>query len=171
MRKQLTKSFSLIIIALAAGTFLFSACSDNNGSKPKKNLNIAATVQNNSSLSTLSDLVSVQGLADTLSQTGPITLFAPTNSAILKAGLADSSDSTIKQVLEYHIVNQNLTYQDLLQRDSASIVALNGDTLYFKTKGDSVTINNGQAVITSKGTKAANGTIFVIDSLLTPPSK
>jgi uncharacterized surface protein with fasciclin (FAS1) repeats len=76
-----------------------------------------------------------------------------------------------KLILEYHIVRMNLTYENLQNKDSSTAETLNGDTLYFTTKGDSVIINGGQAVITSKGTEATNGTIFTLDTLLTAPSK
>jgi uncharacterized surface protein with fasciclin (FAS1) repeats len=168
MIKSFTKPF---ILTLAIGIFMFAACDNNSSPAPEDNLNIAETVQNQSDLSSLSDMLADYGLSDTLSQEGPLTLFAPDNDALSPVGFAfsDSTDSAAKAALEYHIVAKNLTYEDLQGLDKA--VALSGDTLYFSTRGDSVIINDGQAVITSEGIEASNGTVFVIDTLLTAPSK
>jgi uncharacterized surface protein with fasciclin (FAS1) repeats len=167
MIKSVTKLLT-VTVALTIGGLLFSACSDNNNPKPKK-LSITQTVQEQGNLSSLSDLLTETGLTDTLSQNGPMTLFAPTDEALSSTDFSD--DSTKKSVLKYHIVDANLTYENMLDGGSTTVTALNGDEISIDTKGDSVIINNGQAVITEKGQEAANGTIFMIDTLLAAPSK
>jgi uncharacterized surface protein with fasciclin (FAS1) repeats len=167
MIKSVTKLFT-VTIALTIGGLLFSACSDDNSPNPQ-NLTIAQTVQKQGSLSTLSDLFTETGLTDTLSQDGPLTLFAPTDEALSSTDFSD--DSTKKSILKYHIVDMNLTYENLLEEGSTTVTTLNGEKISIDTKGDSVIINNGQAVITAKGREAANGTIFTIDTLLSAPSK
>jgi uncharacterized surface protein with fasciclin (FAS1) repeats len=170
MAKLLSKSLT-ITFALSIGALMFSACSDHNGSNPKNKMNVAEIVQNQESLSSLNGLLSKHELSDTLSQGGPVTLFAPDNNALSNTSLSDSTDLAAKSVLEYHIVASNLTYKNLKKQDSVSYVTLNGDSLYFTAKGDSIFINGGQAVITKKGATATNGTIFTIGSVLTMPSK
>lgn len=165
MSKSLIKFMGPLLVA---AVLLFNAC-DDNSSSPQNNFNIAKTVQSQSNLSSLSELITGHGLTDTLSQDGPVTLFAPSNDALSKADLSGSSDKEIKSALEYHIVPLNLTYENLQSRDSAE--TLNGNYLYFTTEGNSVIINGGQAVITSTGTEATNGIIFTIDTLLTTPEK
>jgi uncharacterized surface protein with fasciclin (FAS1) repeats len=170
MIKSVTKPF-MLTLTLLAGVIMFAACDNNSSPAPDNNTTIAETVQSQSNLSSLSDMLSDHGLIDTLSQDGPLTLFAPDNDAWSQVDslLSDIPDSTVKRGLEYHIVAMNLTYDDLKGLDK--VKTLSGDTLYFSTKGDSVIINDGQAVITSEGTEASNGTVFVVDSLLSPLAK
>lgn len=161
LKKPLILTFTLFIAVL-----LFSACEDDNG-PGGDNLNIAETVETESNLSTLDDLLSEYGLADRLSQEDPLTLFAPTDEALSKEDLDGLTDEEITDLLEYHIVSTNLTFENL--QDANSAESLNGDSLFFSFEDDIVFINENQDEITSEGIETTNGIIFKVDTLLKAP--
>ncbi len=161
MTKFNTKLFPALFLLLSVA-LTFTAC-DGNGSDPDPDdLNITEIIAVEGELSALNQALADTDLGNTLSDEGPATLFAPVNDA-----LPDTlSGEELTEALKYHIVEMNLTYDNL--QDIESVVTLSGDSLFFSAENDTVTINDAQAVITSDGMEASNGTVFVIDTLLTP---
>ena len=121
--------------------------------------------------STLVAAVKAAGLADTLSGTGPFTVFAPTNAAFSKLGkttidalLADPEK--LKSILTYHVVSKQLAASDVLGMSSVSTV--NGANAVISLKNGAAYINNAR--ITKTDIMASNGVIHVIDTVILPPS-
>lgn len=157
---KLSTTLKPLLLLLLLSIVTFTACEDD--SDPVDTLSVAETVAINSDLSSISQALVTAGLADTLSGEDPVTLFAVANSAFPD----DLSGDSLTNALKYHIVQMNLTFENLKTLESA--VTLSGDSLYFSASNDAITINNDQAVITSEGIEAANGVVFVIDTVLTP---
>lgn len=164
MLNAIPKSLKLCL-ALLVGVTLFTACDDDDGSGPSGDLTVAETIETESNLSSAYELISAQELADTLNSDGPVTVFIPTDAALEEEDLSDMSDEEIQTLLKYHIVWQNLTFDEL--KDTESVETFNGDSLYFSADGDTVTINEDQATITAEGMEATNGTVFKVDTVLT----
>lgn len=164
-------SIQKITISLLLLAFIgFTACDDEDGTGPELDLNVLETVEAESEISMLGDLVSEEGWSDTLSQDdNPVTVFAPTDEALEKAEADSLSEEALTELLQYHVIEQDLTHQDLKDTDSAA--TLNEGTLSFSADDDTVTINEDQVTITEEGIEATNGMVFVIDTVLTQPEE
>ncbi|WP_111669679.1 fasciclin domain-containing protein [Algoriphagus litoralis] len=121
--------------------------------------------------STLVTAVTAAGLVETLSGTGPFTIFAPTNSAFeaLPAGTVENllkpeSKDQLTSVLTYHVVAGNVLAADL--KDGQKVTTLNGQELTVAIKDGVVTING--AKVTAADLTGSNGVIHVIDAVLLP---
>ncbi len=122
-------------------------------------------------LSTLVTAVTAGGLADTLANKGPFTVFAPTNdafakvpSATLSALLTPEKKSDLVNILTYHVVSGKALSTDL--KDGQEITTLQGGKLKVKIADGKVYINNAQVIMAD--VKTENGVVHVIDSVLMP---
>lgn len=120
---------------------------------------------------TLVAAVTAAGLVETLSGTGPFTIFAPTNAAFaaLPAGTVDGllkpeSKEALTGILTYHVVAGNVLAADLT--DGQIVKTLNGKDLKVAIKDGKVTING--ANVTAADLKGSNGVIHVVDAVLLP---
>ncbi|MDY7104625.1 MAG: fasciclin domain-containing protein [Actinomycetota bacterium] len=120
------------------------------------------------SFSTLLDLVTQAGLAETLTTGGPFTVFAPTDAAFEEL-LADpaiaeavSDPEVLTRVLLYHVVEGAVTAADLQGVDS--VTTLSGQELPV----DVANLMVGGASIAAADVEASNGVIHVIDGVLVP---
>ena len=122
-------------------------------------------------LSTLSKLISDAGLTQTLSGTGPFTVFAPTNAAF-KNVPAKTMDELAKnkellsQVLTFHVVPAKAMAADVKQ---GNVKSVNGANLALSKAGAYVTVED--AVVTKADLTATNGVVHVIDRVLMPPKR
>ena len=123
----------------------------------------------NGSFSTLIAAIQVAGLAGTLSEGGPFTVFAPTEAAFaaLPAGLLDKllkpeNKAILVKILTYHVVSGKVLSADV--KDGV-VASLEGSELTFSTTGG-VMVND--AKITTPDVPASNGVIHVIDKVLLP---
>lgn len=124
----------------------------------------------NPDFSTLVAAVEAAGLVETLSGTGPFTVFAPTNEAFeaLPAGVLDTlllpeNKETLTKVLTYHVVPGEVT-SDLVT--AGDVATVEGSTIAITTDGG-VKIN-GTTTVTAVDVEASNGVIHVIDAVLIP---
>jgi uncharacterized surface protein with fasciclin (FAS1) repeats len=118
---------------------------------------------------TLIAAIRAAGLEDTLSDEGPLTLFAPTDEAFnkLPKGTVDSlikDKVKLTAVLTYHVVPGKIMAVDTIKNHSAR--TLNGATLHIDTC-DGVKVN--QANVIHADIPAKNGIIHAIDTVLFPP--
>jgi uncharacterized surface protein with fasciclin (FAS1) repeats len=110
------------------------------------------------------------GMMDTLSSSGPYTLFAPTDSAfdnLLDIDLLKlmQDKARLKYVLEYHLVKGRFGRGDFAKQKTIQTVA--GPRLTIEKRGQLVKIN--QANIDQQDIGASNGVIHAIDMVLMPP--
>lgn len=138
--------------------------------------NIVEIAAGDTQFSTLVAAVKAAGLAETLSGTGPFTVFAPTNAAFdkLPAGTVDSllkpeSLDTLKSILTYHVVPAAAMSSDL--KDGQELTTVQGAILTVGIKDGVVTLTDakgGVSTVTKADIKASNGYIHVIDTVVMP---
>jgi len=119
---------------------------------------------------TLEAAVVAAGLATTLDEDGPFTVFAPTDAAFatlpdgtLDALLADPTGS-LADILLYHVAPGTANAADL--SDGMRVTTVNGDSIYIKIDGTDVYIDN--AMVTTADITADNGVVHVIDAVILP---
>ncbi|XP_071517579.1 uncharacterized protein sll1735-like isoform X2 [Panulirus ornatus] len=122
----------------------------------------------------LVELVVAAGLADTVSNEGPFTVFAPTNAAIaaldptLVQSLLDDTEK-LRSVLLYHVVpgqvfSKDLSNNQIVNTAQGSSVKIN----IFKYHYTPVVKVNGVRVVQAD-LVARNGVIHGIEKVLIPP--
>lgn len=122
----------------------------------------------NGNFKTLVAAVQAAGLVETLSGTGPFTVFAPTDAAFAKlpAGTVESllkDKEKLKAILTYHVVSGKVMAKDVATLTSAKTV--NGQSVTIDAKSG-VKVNN--ATVVTADVAASNGVIHVIDTVLLP---
>jgi uncharacterized surface protein with fasciclin (FAS1) repeats len=120
---------------------------------------------------TLVAAVTAAGLVETLSGTGPFTIFAPTNAAFdalpkgtVEGLLKPESKDKLTAVLTYHVVAGNVLSSQLT--DGQKVKTLNGQELTVAIKGGVVTINGIKVIAADLA--GSNGVIHVVDGVILP---
>lgn len=134
---------------------------------------VATAASNNPMLSTLTSALSGKlnpqvNLVDTLNN-GQYTVFAPTNAAFdkLPAGTIDklkTDAAMLKSILTYHVV-QGQTSPSKIDGTHAT---LQGASLGVTGQGNDLKVND--AGLVCGGVHTANATVYMIDTVLMPPS-
>ncbi len=114
-------------------------------------------------------------VAALLSGDGPLTVFAPTNEAFMKAGFKTLADieaakpDDLTPILAYHVVPGRVFSSDLTDNMSVAMFA-GGDTKITLTGGPKIkgTKNAGVFNIVKTNIVTTNGVIHVIDGVLIP---
>ena len=132
---------------------------------------VATAASANPILSTLVAAVNAAGLVDTLNSAKNITVFAPDNAAFakippatLKSILANKAELT--KILTYHVAAASYTPSQLAS--GTAIKTLEGGTVTPALKSGTYTVNSGAVVCGNVQT--ANATVYIINTVLTPPS-
>ncbi len=134
-------------------------------------MNIVETAVQNGSFKTLVAAVTAAGLVETLSGTGPFTVFAPIDDAFssLPAGTVESlvkpeNKAQLTSILTFHVVFGKVMSTDL--EDGMVAKTVNGASLTIHLKDGKVFINDAEVVIADVDTD--NGVIHVINKVLIP---
>ena len=141
--------------------------------KQKPTANLVETAVAAGKFETLTKLVTDAGLADTLANDGPYTVFAPTDKAFSKVpaetleALAADRD-LLRQVLLYHVVDGRYPAAKLVRRDSVKTLA--GPRLDVDVRKRKGIVKVGGARVITPDVRASNGVIHVINRVLIPPS-
>jgi transforming growth factor-beta-induced protein len=130
---------------------------------------LAQIVETQSEFSTLRAALAAADLTDALNGDGPLTVFAPTNSAFeaLPEGTLDqllANEDALRAVLTYHVVAARALSPDLV--DGQQIETLNSAKIAIDLK-QGVKINDSS--VTTADVLATNGVVHVIDKVLLPP--
>jgi uncharacterized surface protein with fasciclin (FAS1) repeats len=119
---------------------------------------------------TLTAAVVAAGLVETLSGTGPFTVFAPTDAAFaalpegtVEALLADPTGA-LADILKYHVLAGKVMSTGL--SDGMTATTLLGKYITVTINDDGVFING--AKVTVADIEAGNGVVHVIDAVLVP---
>lgn len=130
---------------------------------------VVSIAQQNPNFSILVQAVIKAELAETLSGTGPFTVFAPTNDAFnalfatLKvSGIEALTKEQLKPILLYHVVQSNVRSTDL---STGKVNTLNGQI--DVNVGSTVSINQSTKVVATD-IQGANGIVHVLDKVLLP---
>lgn len=134
--------------------------------------NIVELAVGTESLSTLVTAVKAAGLVETLSGSGPFTVFAPTNDAfnnlpdgVLEMLLKPENKDKLVAVLTYHVVGSKVMSTDL--KDGMKAGTVQGDKITVDLK-NGVKINDSN--VAKADIEASNGVVHVIDKVILPPS-
>ena len=172
---KLFRTSALIAAALAAALTL-SACGSDSDTATE-------TMTEETSVGTIVDVASADGsfatlvaavtaadLVETLSGTGPFTVFAPTDEAfaalpegVLDALLLPENKAVLAQILTYHVVSGMVMAADVKDGDVATV---EGQTIKLST-ASGVTVNGATVVVADVA--ASNGVIHAIDAVILPP--
>lgn len=154
------------------------------GAPMSPNATIVANAAKAANLTTLVSAVQAAGLAETLSGTGPFTVFAPDNAAFEKIPAATreslmtpAGKSALTKILTYHVVPGRLTAADLAAQAQANggkaeLTTVQGETLTVTPNADgSVTLTDakgGTSKVTQADVMQSNGVVHVIDTVVMP---
>jgi uncharacterized surface protein with fasciclin (FAS1) repeats len=132
---------------------------------------VATAASANPALSTLVAAVKAAGLVDTLNAAKNITVFAPDNAAFakipaatLKSILANKAELT--KLLTYHVAGAS--YSPAQLASGMKIKTLEGGTVTTADMSGTYSINSAHVVCGNVQT--ANATVYIIDTVLTPPA-
>ncbi len=163
------KLLSASLLAISVLLAPVAALADHHLASEKTVVEIAA---GNKDFSTLVAAVKAAGLAETLSGTGPFTIFAPTNEAFAKlpAGtveelLKPENKAKLAGILTYHVVAGKVLAADV---KAGKVKTVNGAEATIATEGG-VTIDKAKVVKTDIIGK--NGVIHIIDTVILPADK
>ena len=142
------------------------------GARTRADQNIVQTAVAAGQFNTLAKLLNRAGLAATLKQPGPYTVFAPTDAAFKKVpkktlNMLLRNKAKLKAVLLYHVVSGSVAAADVVKLSSAK--TLNGKSVRIRVSGANVFVNG--AKVTMPDVMASNGVIHVINRVLIPPAR
>lgn len=145
--------------------------------------NIVENASNSKDHTTLVAAVKAAELVETLSGTGPFTVFAPTNAAFekLPEGTVDTllkpeNKDKLKGILTYHVVAGKLDAAAVVKAikdgdGKAVLKTVNGEEITASMDGDKVVITDakgGKSTVTIADVMQSNGVIHVIDTVMMP---
>lgn len=172
--KTIKSKLSLLTVFMLSLTLvLFSSC--NEDETPMPDPNIVQVASANTNFSTLVAAVQTAGLAETLSGTGPFTVFAPTNDAFNRFLSANSltadqllASNGLGETLTYHVVGASVPSSAV---SAGKVTSVSGDPFYVSIAPNNEIWINGNAKITATDVAASNGIIHVLDYVITPPTQ
>jgi uncharacterized surface protein with fasciclin (FAS1) repeats len=132
---------------------------------------VATAASANPVLSTLVAAVKKAGLVDTLNSAQNITVFAPDNAAFAKIPAATldkvlDNKAELTKILTYHVVSGRYTPSQLA--DGMALKTLEGGTVTPAMMSGTYTVNGASVVCGNVQT--ANATVYIINTVLMPPS-
>ncbi|HSL65211.1 MAG TPA: fasciclin domain-containing protein [Gaiellaceae bacterium] len=162
-----TTRFFLVLAAVAA--LAVAAVGSTASARPAADGNIVETAVAAGQFTTLASLLQQAGLADTVANGGPFTVFAPTDAAFAKVPKATldalaADPAKLRAVLLYHVVSGAVPAAEVVKLSSAK--TLNGASVTIRVSGSSVKVDGANVIATD--VMASNGIIHVIDSVLIP---
>lgn len=135
---------------------------------------VAVAASNNPILTTLTAAVSGKlnpnvNLVDTLNG-GEFTVFAPVDDAFAKlpsstVDALKTDSAALTSILTYHVVPGRLSPRDVV----GTHPTVQGQPLTVTGTGNTMKVNN--AHIVCGGVQTANATVYMIDTVLTPPAQ
>ena len=175
--KTMKTKFNLVPALLIMGVLFFSSCNNDDDMEDMGEKNVVEVAASAGQFTILIEAAQKAGLAEALSTTENITVFAPTDAAF-KALLTDLGASSLDDIpvadltniLLYHVIGSKAMSTDLKSGyfPTLSKSAGNNISMYISVEGG-VSINKNTKV-TSADVAAKNGVIHVVDKVILPPS-
>lgn len=132
---------------------------------------IVGVASHTESFNTFVAAVKAADLEESLRDSGPFTLFLPTDGAFARmprgaidALLADKDK--LRAVLMYHVVPGRLTSEEILQSGGGSSATVNGAVVHIAVRDRQLYVDGARVVGTD--VLASNGIIHVIDAVIAP---
>ncbi len=140
--------------------------------EPTADASIVDVAASAGSFQILTAALEATGLADTLSQEGPFTVFAPTDEAFaalpegtLEELMKPENREVLAAILTYHVVPGKVT-SDQIQ--SGEVSTVQGSTVDVAVEDGMVMVDDAKVV--QPDIEAGNGVIHVIDKVILPES-
>jgi uncharacterized surface protein with fasciclin (FAS1) repeats len=145
--------------------------------------NIIGVAAGNENFSTLVAAVEAAGLLETLSGSGPFTVFVPTNDAFVKLPegtiatlLKPENKATLTSILTYHVVSGKFDATAIVAaiKDNEgvfTVTTVQGDKLVASLNGSDVMLKDekgNMSKVVIADVAASNGIIHAIDSVVMP---
>lgn len=133
---------------------------------------IAQAAAGTKELSTLYSLVGLAGLGGALSGPGPLTVYAPVNSAFAKIPaplvnlLTSSPKGLLTKVLTYHVSPGIRDPRRYIY--PTEVGTLQGQTVFLDYENKIGPQVNQSTLISCRGVRTTNGVVWLIDSVLLP---
>jgi uncharacterized surface protein with fasciclin (FAS1) repeats len=181
------KRFVLILLLSYCGLSAFAQKVDTirkriDGSVALSTNDISTNISQIKQLARFSELAHAAGLDSLLHAAGPITVFAPNQSAFSHADVPDSltkpaNKAILSRILLNHIVTGSLSANDIRKQiqqgnGSATLTTLEGGKITATINADRNIVltdeNNKAAIIARFDTPASNGKIQILNSVLFP---
>ncbi|MEK7725129.1 MAG: fasciclin domain-containing protein [Acidobacteriota bacterium] len=131
---------------------------------------LADVLQKDTKFSTLVDAINTAGLSNKLRETGPFTIFAPTNAAFSKIPSETMTDllkpenkSMFADILSYHIIHGKVMTEEIAKLHTAK--TLQGQEIKIDAV-NGIKINGAR--LQARNMEASNGIIQAIDTVLSP---
>lgn len=164
------------LLGLMGISLAFTSCEDDTEPPmvPEEET-IVDVAANSPDFTTLTAAVNEAGLTETLSQTGPFTVFAPTDGAFQDFLTANDltaeellADPDLANVLTYHVLSGAVSSD---QVEPGAVTPLNETPFYVSEDPDGNLWINGNSQIIDTDIMADNGIIHVLDYVITPPTQ
>jgi transforming growth factor-beta-induced protein len=175
--KTVKTKFNLVPVLLLMGVIFFSSCNNDDDMEEMGEKNVVEVAASAGQFTILIEAATKAGLADYLSNTDGITVFAPTDAAfkslLTDLGAKSLNDIPVEQltnILLYHVIGSKAMSSSLKSGyfPTLSKSAGNSISMYISVEGG-VSINKNTKV-TSADIAAKNGVIHVVDKVILPPS-
>jgi uncharacterized surface protein with fasciclin (FAS1) repeats len=131
--------------------------------------NITQIVNVDKKMTTLKKGVVASGLGKTLSESGPYTIFAPSDKAfekldkkLVESLLEPANKAKLTELLNHHVVAGKIHQKDL--KDGEKLKTLSGSELNVVVKEGVVSVDG--ANIQGQEVEASNGSVFSLDTVL-----
>ncbi|HMI63685.1 MAG TPA: fasciclin domain-containing protein [Puia sp.] len=131
--------------------------------------NITQIVNVDKKMTTLKKGVVASGLGKTLSESGPYTIFAPSDKAfekldkkLVESLLEPANKAKLTELLNHHVVAGKIHQKDL--KDGDKLKTLSGGELHVVVKEGVVSIDG--ASIQGQEVEASNGSVFSLDTVI-----
>ncbi|WP_363318498.1 fasciclin domain-containing protein [Algoriphagus sp.] len=164
------------LLATLGMGLVFSSCQDDTDPPMVPEQETVVDIAANSpDFTTLTAAVNEAGLTETLSQSGPFTVFAPTDGAFTDFLAANNlsaeellANPDLASILTYHVIGGSVTAD---QVSPGAVSPLNDIPFYVSEDPDGNLWINGNAQIIETDIMADNGIIHVLDYVITPPTQ
>jgi len=165
-------------LAIFSMVFLATSCDKDEDENPSE-MNIVQLASGNNDLSSLVAAVTRADLVETLSGTGPFTVFAPTNAAfsafLSNAGFSSVEDvpvDLLRDILLNHVVSGNVRSTDLTTgyvNTAATFQNTDFNLSLYVDTNDGVRLN-GVSSVSAADITASNGVVHVVDAVIGLPT-
>ena len=137
-------------------------------SSPTQAADLVETASTSGSFKTFLAAAEAAGITETLKNSGPYTVFAPSDFAFnqLPPGTVNSlmkDKVRLAQILSHHVIPGKITVADV---KPGEVQTIQGDTVTLKSDNGKVTVDNANVV--QSDMMADNGVIHEIDAVVLP---
>lgn len=158
---------SNVVLAAHQGGTVHHKKSYSSNSRQTAHMTVAQIAMSNPNFSILAAALKKTGLDRELNDSGPFTIFAPTNAAfnkLPKGSLRDlmNDPRRLKAVLEYHVLKGRHATSDL--RNNQAIETVQGHDVYITKRRGIVYVNNAR--VTKSNIVASNGIVDAVSSVI-----